>query len=198
MRTNSIVSLWRFTDHWNWCCSKCWCKLNSASFSFFLLLPTTWYEHFLWSWQSLECLIPMVERLRRLVDQIDELGAQHSAQYGDVFARYVNLSKAEMCLHDMQTSARHGHEERNYAAWRRPQFLKSACMTPSKFTSNQLRSLKKLLGAPTNVTWFKVVPRLFTSHPHSYNNDLQTTLWVTQRCFYSFQTFRRSTPSSVK
>ena len=25
----------------------------------------------------------------------------------------------------------------------------------------------------------KVVPRLFTSHPHSYNNDLQTTLWVT-------------------
>ena len=31
-------------------------------------------------------------------------------------------------------------------------------------------------------------------------NDLQTltTLWVTQRCFYSFQTFRRSTPSSVK
>ena len=36
---------------------------------------------------------------------------------------------------------------------------------------------------------FKVVPRLFTSHPHSYNNDLQTTLWVTQRCFYSFKRF---------
>ena len=32
----------------------------------------------------------------------------------------------------------------------------------------------------------------------SCNNDLQMTLWVTQRCFYSFQTFRRSTPSSVK
>ena len=43
-----------------------------------------------------------------------------------------------------------------------------------------------------------VVPRLFTSHPHTYNNDLQMTLWVTQRCFHSFQTFRRSTPSSVK
>ena len=41
---------------------------------------------------------------------------------------------------------------------------------------------------------FKVVQRLFTSHPHSYNNDLQTTLWVTQRYFYSSQTFRRSTP----
>ena len=26
---------------------------------------------------------------------------------------------------------------------------------------------------------FKVIPRLFTAHPHSYNNDLQTTLWVT-------------------
>ena len=31
-----------------------------------------------------------------------------------------------------------------------------------------------------------------------YNNDLQTTLWVTQRYFYSSQTFRRSTPSSVR
>ena len=46
--------------------------------------------------------------------------------------------------------------------------------------------------------WFRVVPRIFTAHHRSYYNDLQTTLWVTQRCFYSFQTFRRSTPSSVK
>ena len=29
----------------------------------------------------------------------------------------------------------------------------------------------------------EVVPRLFTAHPHSYNNDLQTALWVTQRCY---------------
>ena len=43
---------------------------------------------------------------------------------------------------------------------------------------------------------YKVIPRLFTSHPHSYNNDLQTTLWV--KMVYSFQTFRQSTPSSVK
>ena len=47
------------------------------------------------------------------------------------------------------------------------------------------------------VMLLKVVPRLFTTHPHSYNNDLRTTLWVTQRCFYTFQTFRRSTPSSL-
>ena len=54
-------------------------------------------------------------------------------------------------------------------------------------------------GIATGIaTSFKVVPRLFTTHPHSYNNDLQTMLWVTKRCFYSFQTFRRSTPSSVK
>ena len=32
----------------------------------------------------------------------------------------------------------------------------------------------------------------------SLNNDLRKTLWVTQRWFYSFQTFRRSTPSSVE
>ena len=31
-----------------------------------------------------------------------------------------------------------------------------------------------------------------------FNNDLRMTLWVTQRCFYPFQTFRRSTPSSVE
>ena len=40
---------------------------------------------------------------------------------------------------------------------------------------------------------FKVVPRLFTTHPHSYNNDLRKTLWVTQRCFYSFQMERIKT-----
>ena len=45
---------------------------------------------------------------------------------------------------------------------------------------------------------FKVVPRLFTSHPLSYNNGLQTTLWVTQKMFLFFQTFRRPTPSSVQ
>ena len=33
---------------------------------------------------------------------------------------------------------------------------------------------------------FKVVPRLFTSHPHSYNNGLQTTLRVTQKIFLFF------------
>ena len=40
----------------------------------------------------------------------------------------------------------------------------------------------------------------FKKRKHLYrsNNDLETTLWVTQRCFYSFQTFRRSTPSSVE
>ena len=54
------------------------------------------------------------------------------------------------------------------------------------------------LSFAETVESFKVVPRLFTSHPHSYNNDLQMTLWVTQRYFYSSQTFRRSTPSSVR
>ena len=36
---------------------------------------------------------------------------------------------------------------------------------------------------------FKVVLRLFTSHPHSHCNDLQTTLLETQRCFFLFKRF---------
>ena len=40
-----------------------------------------------------------------------------------------------------------------------------------------------------NQNVFKVFLRLFASHPHSYNSDLQTTLWVTQRCFNRFKRF---------
>ena len=46
-----------------------------------------------------------------------------------------------------------------------------------------------------NLFFYKQVCEKTSTH---WSNDLQTTLWTTQRCFYSFQTFRRSTPSSVK
>ena len=48
-----------------------------------------------------------------------------------------------------------------------------------------------VFGAQEKPGWDRVsvFPRLFTSHPHSYNNDLQTTLWVTQRCFIRFKRF---------
>ena len=69
---------------------------------------------------------------------------------------------------------------------------------PSEMNTIPMRNFFLLFFESNLHDSFKVVPWLFTLPPHSYNNDLQTTLWVTQRCSYSFETFRRSTPLSVK
>ena len=76
-------------------------------------------------------------------------------------------------------------------------------------TRNQWSALvEKVMGflfcfdaviANSSSSFFQNLSRLLCfPAPCLINNDLQTTLWVTQRCFYSFQAFRRSTPSSVK
>ena len=74
-----------------------------------------------------------------------------------------------------------------------------ACSCSPKFQQqicnvSQNTNLAQKLVSFASISRYRVIPRLFTSRPHSYNNDLQTTLWVT-KMVYSFQ---RSTPSSVR
>ena len=76
--------------------------------------------------------------------------------------------------------------------------------TQSGSLKSYLRRLRKFVTSAPNLQILSILqmgqPNLtaIVSMLLRNNNDLQTTPWVTQRCFYSFQTFRRSTPSSVK